>query len=77
MGELVSRVAYLLGAMAISMVAAYPAYLWALRREAERHAALELAAFEDACANARLRLAGGGEFWSARIMVNRCDAAGR
>lgn len=61
----------------VSLAAAYPVYLWALRRQERQRDALETARFDEACELARFRLAQGGEFWSARIMANRCDAAGR
>ncbi|WP_210318538.1 hypothetical protein [Aureimonas endophytica] len=65
------------GAITASLLIAYPVYVWQLRREVERRAAFELAQFDESCRLARQRLALGGELWSARIMANKCDAAGR
>ncbi|KAB0680064.1 hypothetical protein [Aureimonas leprariae] len=62
--------------LAASLLAALPAYFWAIKRQETQHRAAELALFDADCRLARFRLAQGGELWSARIMANRCAARG-
>lgn len=67
---------FLSAMLAVSLVAALPAYFWAAKRREAQHRAMELPSFDADCRLARFRLAQGGEFWSARIMANRCAASG-